>query len=193
MAWMDRCAAPDLTDLFTPVSATYMLSLTFTNRGGHTNTKVQSYLHNFILSTDKAVRAYNAGRSLMLKYIASGNSTQLLFEALGEFETCITTLKRGLALADRMASHPENPEIERTQRRLLDSYHRGIKPVRDLIEHMDAEIAAGEIQAGQPQMLFVSQGGDYLEIGSCRLPFALLADAIRQLHKVSQALASRER
>jgi hypothetical protein len=129
----------------------------------------------------------------MLKYVASDNATQLLFQALGEFETCITTVKRALVLAERMASHPENPEIERTQRRLLDSYQRVIRPVRDLIEHMDADISAGEIQAGQPQMLFVPNDGSYMEIGSRQLAFTSLANAIRQLHALSLALESRER
>jgi hypothetical protein len=176
-----------------PSAADGIMSLTFTNRGGHTNPQVQSYLHIFILSTDKAVRAYNSGRSLMFKYIASNNSTQLLFEALGEFETCITTVKRALALAERMASHSENPEIGRTQRRLLESDQRAVRPIRDLIEHMDGDLAAGEVETGQPQMLFISKDGEHLEIGSHRLAFTSLADVVRRLHGLSLALASRDR
>ena len=110
--------------------------------------QVRSYVHSFILGTDKALRAYNAGRILLLKYTQFRNSTVLLLHGLSEFETCITTVKRCLSLADRMASHPENPEIERTVRRLLDSYQRTVRPIRDAIEHMDEDIARGEVRPG---------------------------------------------
>ena len=193
MTWIETCTAPDLTHLPVPVIATYILNLTFGDRGGHDNPQVRSYLHSFILSTDKALRAYNSGRALMFEYVGSKNRTTLLFHALGEFETCITTVRRALLLAERMAAHPENPEIERTQRRLFDSYQRAVGPVRDAIEHMDDDIARGELRAGEPQILAVSKDGGFLEIGSHRLTFASLSSAVAQLHALSLELASRER
>jgi hypothetical protein len=193
MTWIRTCSAPDLSNLFLPVISNYILNRVFTNRGGHTNPQVQSYIHNFILSTDKALRAYNYGRLLILKYAASNNRMKLLFHALAEFETCISTVNRALLLADRMVKHRDNPEIERTQRRLLDSYKRKIEPIRHVIEHMDKVIAKGEIRDGEPQMLAVSSDGVYLEISSYKLKFMFLASAILQLHTLSMSLASRER
>ena len=78
--------------------------------------QVRPYVHAFILGSDEALRAYNAGRTHLLQYAQSENRTLLPFEGLAEFETCISAVKRCLSLADRMASHPENPEIERTVR-----------------------------------------------------------------------------
>ena len=155
--------------------------------------QVRSYVHSFILGTDKALRAYNAGRILLLKYTQFRNSTVLLLHGLSEFETCITTVKRCLSLADRMASHPENPEIERTVRRLLDSYQRTVRPIRDAIEHMDEDIARGEVRPGDPLILAVSQDGAFLEIGQYRLGFVALGACLSQLHALALALASRER
>jgi len=165
MTWITTCSAPDLGHLDIPVIANYLLNLVFVNRGGSNDPQVRSYVHSFILGTDKALRAYNAGRVLLINYTQSRNSTVLLLHGLSEFETCITTAKRCLSLADRMASHPENLEIERTIRRLLDSYQRTVRPIRDAIEHMDEDIARGEVGPGDPLMLTVSQDGAFLEIG----------------------------
>jgi hypothetical protein len=193
MTWISTCDAPDLEHLHVPVIATYLLSLVFTNRGGHDDPQVQSHVHAFILSTDKALRSYNVGRTLLNQYAQSRNSTTLLLQGLADFETCVTTVKRCLAFADRMASHPENPEIERTLRRLLTSYQRTVTPVRDAIEHMDQDIARGEAGPGSPIMLAVDQGGAVLEIGRNRLTFIELAACLTQLHTLAMALASRER
>lgn len=193
MTWITSCSAPDLGHLDIPVIANYLLNLAFVNRGGHNDPQVRSYVHSFILGTDKALRAYNAGRARLLEYTQSQNSTTLLLHGSSEFETCITTLKRCLSLADRMASHPENPEIERTLRRLLDSYQRTVRPIRDAIEHMDEDIARGEVRPGDPLMLAVSQDGAFLEIGQHRLAFVALGACLSQLHVLARALASRER
>jgi hypothetical protein len=193
MTWITTCAAPNLDHLFTPVIANYLLNMVFINRGGHTNPQVRSYIHSFILGTDKALRAYNLGRGLLLEYAESDNRSVVLLHGLSEFETCITTVKRCLSLADRMATHPENPEIERTVRRLLDSYERTVRPIRDAIEHMDEDIARGEIQPGDPLILSVSQDGEFLEIGQHQLRFGDLANCLSQLHSVAIGLASRDR
>ena len=184
---------PDLEHLHVPVIATYLLSLVFTNRGGHDDPQVQSYVHAFIFSTDKALRSYNVGRTLLNQYAQSRNSTTLLLQGLADFETCVTTVKRCLVFADRMASHPENPEIERTLRRLLTSYQRTVTPVRDAIEHTDQDIARREAGPGSPIMLAVDQRGAVLEIGRNRLTFIELAACLTQLHNLAMALASRER
>jgi hypothetical protein len=176
-----------------PVLANYILNRVFADRGGHTNVEVQSYLHAYILATDKALRAYHRGRDLLSAYSTSENRTVLLFEGIGEFETCVSTLRRALRLAERMATHQENPEISREQRRLLDSYQRAVRPVRDAVEHMDDDIAKGQGREGEPVMLAVSQDGSRLEIGQHHLLFTSLAAALTQLHSLAAAVASRAR
>ncbi|MBX9916313.1 MAG: hypothetical protein K2Y07_03605 [Nitrosomonas sp.] len=192
MTWITTCTAPDLDHLDIPVIAGYLLNLVFTCRGGHNDPQVRSYVHAYILCTDKALRTYNAGRSLLLQYAQSENRTVLLFEGLADFETCISTVKRCLSLTDKMASHRLNPGIERTERRQLESYQKAIRPVRDAIEHMEKDIARGGIVPGTSIMLAVTNDGSMLEIGQHQLTFADLGACLTQLYTLAQALASRE-
>lgn len=192
MTWIATLAAPDLTGLFIPVVSNYLLNYTFGNRGGSHDPQVRSYVHSYILTTDKALRAYNAGRRLLIEYAASSNRTSLFFEGLAEFETCITTVKRSLRLITKMGAHTQNPDIERMQRRLIASYETEITALRDAIEHMDDEIAAGG-SVGVPAVLACSQDGTCLEVAGHRLLFTRLAECLGELHAVSMALASRER
>jgi len=193
MMRITQCLAPDLTGLSVPVLANYFLNATFSGTGGSDDPTVRSFVHMFIVTTDKALRHYNAGRQLLHDYIASSNRTMILVEGVGHFETCISTVKRSLALADRMAANSKNPDIGRTSRRLLDSYHIQIRPLRDAIEHIDQDVARGGVQSGSPQMLSVSTDGSCLVIGSHTLTFAQLSMTLNELHALSSALASRDR
>ena len=193
MTWIAQCDAPDLEHLSTPVISTYLLNLIFLDRGGSNNLQVRTYVHAFILCTDKAIRAYCLGRGFFSQYVASRNRTTLLFQGLAEFETCISTVKRCLSLADRMATHSDNPDIDRTTRRLLVSYQARIRPIRDAIEHMDDDIARGASLPGGPLFLFACPDGSGLTIATNTLSFITLARTIERLHDIALSLASRER
>jgi hypothetical protein len=101
MTWITTCTAPDLSKLFTPVISNYLLNVTFVGRGGSDSPVVRAYVHLFIVCTDKALRAYNAGRELLLEYSVSSNRTAVLFHGIAEFETCISTVKRCLSRGSR--------------------------------------------------------------------------------------------
>lgn len=191
MTWITTCTAPDLSSLG-PLVANYNLNVALTNRGGSDDAQVRSYVHSYLVTTDKAVRAYNQGRALLLEYVASSNRSSLLRNGLGDFETCITAIKRNLRLVPRMGNHPENPDIERSQKRLIASFDAEITRVRDAIEHMDEVIFDGKA-AGVPALLAVSQDGAVLQIASHQLPFTRLAECLSEVHALGLALASRER
>jgi hypothetical protein len=193
MTWIDTCEAPSLDHLKAPVLGLYFLSLELAGKGGHDDPQVRSYVQAFIVSTDKALRCYNAGRDNLIAYAASANRTMLLFDGLGHFETCVSTAKRCLSLADRMARHKQNPEIDQIQRRRLDSYQRQIEPLRNAIEHIDRDIAKGLVQPGDLQMLAVTRDGRCLAIGKHQLRFIDLAATLEMLHGLAEALASRNR
>jgi hypothetical protein len=89
--------------------------------------------------------------------------------------------------------HPDNPEISRTTRRLLDNLHGQVRPVRDAVEHMDQDVAKGAVQPGDLHMLSVSRDGRTLQIGVHTLPFPDLASALRQLHALALGVAQRDR
>ncbi len=192
MTWITTLAAPDLTSLFLPVISNYSLNITFTGRGGSNDPQVRSFVNSYILACDKALRSYNAGRRHLLDYTASENRTSLLHEGHAEFETCVTTVKRCLRLVEKMRANSENPDISRTQWRLLESFGREINDVRNAIEHMDEDIRTGG-SAGVPAVLHVSQDGTLLRIGGRELLLSRLVECLRELHTLSMALASRDR
>ena len=93
---------------------------------------------------------------------------------------------------ERMRANPENPDINRAQWRLLESFGPEIGDVRNAIEHMDDDIRTGG-SAGVPGVLHVSQDGKLLRIGGHELLLSRLAECLRELHTLSMALASRDR
>jgi hypothetical protein len=189
VTWITTLAAPDLSALAVPVIAHYWAHVAFTNQGGSNDSQVRSYIHSYILATDKALRAYNLGRTLLLEYAQSSNRATLLVHGLAEFETCITTVRRCTKLATRMAAHPENPD-ERFHA-FVESYGRG-PSIRNRIEHMDDDIHEGE-GAGVPAVLEISRDGTLLRIREHQLLLTKLAECLGELHILSMAVASRER
>jgi hypothetical protein len=144
MPYIKECRVPDLSEFRTPIVSEYTLRLVF-HGAGTSDRRARSFVINYILSVDKAIREYNAGRELLVQYAASSNRTTLLIEGLGRFETCINSTKRALRFIDRLAAHQAGPEIERLTRRLLQGYIALITSIRDSIEHMDAFAKTGEL------------------------------------------------
>ena len=189
MTYIDECRAPDLSDLGTPVLADYVLNRVFAG-AGTPDRKADSFIILFTLAVDKAVREYNAGRALLVEYAASSNRWTLLIESLGRFETCINSAKRALRDVARLSSHPDGPEVERSVRRLLESYGTFITPLRDAIEHMDAKVQADRLGDGEAHSLMVSHDSLYLEIAGNHLAFDQLALLLRRLREVAVELAA---
>ena len=183
-----ECKAPDLSDLDIPVTRNYILNLLFLGAGPK-DRQASSFLHNYLRVTDKAIREYNVARELLSTYASSDNQTMLLLEAIDHFETCINSVKRSLNFADRMASHRRSPNIDRTLRKLFESYQSSIRPVRDAIEHIDSDIFGGGIPEGKAHSLFITQDGEYLEISNQRLALSDLAALLKRLHTLATELA----
>jgi len=188
MPYIKECKAPDLTDLSIPVMRDYLFNLVFDHAGIEDQT-ASSFLHNFLMVTDKALSEYNAARELLIKYVASANKTMLLIEAFGRFETCINSIRRCLRYVDKMARHPFSPVIDRTLRRSLESYESNIKPLRNAIEHMDEDILSGETPRGIPHALKITSDAEYLQIASYRLSFTDISAILRQLHSLATKLS----
>lgn len=188
LTYIDMCRAPDLSSLSTPVFGNYALNLSFAGCGT-SDPKANSFVVNYILAVDKAIREYNAARNLMVAYASSANVTTTLVESLGRFETCINCTKRALRHIERLARYPEGPAVERTVRRLLDNYGNSITPLRDAIEHIDERIQNGGVADGDPRALFVSPDATRLEIADHRLEFDKLASLLTRMREVAEELA----
>jgi hypothetical protein len=187
MPYIGECRAPDLSEFRSPIISEYTLRLVF-HGAGTSDRRARSYVINFILSVDKAIREYTAGRELLVQYAASPNRTTLLIEGLGRFETCINSTKRGLRFIDRLASHQAGPEVERLTRGVLQSHDKLITPIRDSIEHMDHFVQTGELKEGEPHALLISPDTEFLEIASYRLSLASLAQLLLRLRSLASGL-----
>jgi hypothetical protein len=187
MPYIKKCRAPDLSEFRTPVISEYAWRLVFQG-AGTSDRRAGSFVINFILSVDKAVREYNAGRELLVEYAASSNRTSLLIEGLGRFETCINSTKRALRFIARQATHQAGPEVERLTRRLLRNHEKLITSIRDSIEHMDESVQTGELKEGEPHALDISPDSEFLEIASYRLSLASLAQILRHLRGLASEL-----
>lgn len=189
MTWISSCAAPDLSGLEQPLLANYILNVTFLGHSISDTPRIRAWSHVFIVCVDKAVRYYCEGRRKLVDYVGSSNKTSLLIAGLADFETCINTTKRCLRLVERLASDREAPHIERSQRRLLQSFSDEITRTRDALEHMDERIAAMAHDSGEPQLLCVTRDGVALIIGAERIEFERLAACLRHLHSLATTLA----
>ena len=189
VTYIDKCRAPDLSDLNTPVMANYFLNRVFAGCGT-SDRKADSFVILYILAVDKAVREYNAGGELLTEYAASENRMSLYIEALGRYETCINSAKRALRYVGRLSAHPGGPEVERSVRRLLDNHGKVVTPLRDAIEHMDDRVQKDQLADGEPHTLMVSHDSRYLEIADDRLALKQLAVLLRRLRELAVELAS---
>jgi hypothetical protein len=187
MPYIKECRAPDLSEFSSPVVSEYALRTVF-HGAGTSDRRARSFVINFILSVDKAVREYNGGRELLVQYVASSNRTSVLIEGLGRFETCINSTRRALRFIDRLAAHHAGPEVERLTRRLLQCDEALITPIRDSVEHMDDVVQRGDLGEGESHALAISPDSEFLEIVSYRLSFAGLAQILRRLRDLASEL-----
>ena len=64
MPYIKECRAPDLSEFRSSVASEYALRIVFQG-AGTSDRRARSFVTNFILSVDKAIREYNAGRELL--------------------------------------------------------------------------------------------------------------------------------
>lgn len=145
MPYITECKAPDISDLGATLLARSMIGLVSHGRVQPESPVASRLLTGYLLTTDKAVREFIAGRDTLIAYSRSSNETSLLVEGLGRYETCINATKRAFRFIEGMANHRESPDVDRTLRRLLQNWGRTLTPIRDAIEHIDGDIRAEDI------------------------------------------------
>ena len=185
MTYITNCKAPDISDLGATLFSRSTISLLFHGRIFPQSPVANRFLTGYLLVTDKAVREYTAGRELLIAYSTSSNVTKMLVEGLGRFETSISSTRRAFRFIDRLTGNREIPAINRTSKRLLNSYKKSIKGIRDFIEHIDEDIHGNDVlKPGMPHLLAINHDGLHLEIGADQLSLCKLAEVIRNLHNV---------
>ncbi len=179
---------PDLSTFTTPVMLAYMLNVTLRGAGVR-DYAGGVYLTGFLRMVDKAVFEYEAARVALEQYVASQNMTSLILRAVAHLETCINSTHRALKFVEHMRQYQAAPDIDRVVQRALSSDGRAIPSIRNAIEHMDNWISTGQVRAGDPVALMVSEQGDMVSIASEQLSFHDLARLLSRLHALATDLS----
>lgn len=182
-----QCGMPDLSDASHKTMLAYVLNSIF--RGAGTlDTSASAYLRGFILVTDKAVFEYEAARASMHEFVATRTRLSVYFETTWHLENCLHSTRRALRFVERLRG-TLGDVLPRDEWKVIQSYERSVREVRDLVEHMDNEIAAGQISAeGYLIALALSDDGDAATIGTFSITFTRLAKLLRRLYTLASLL-----
>jgi hypothetical protein len=184
MPYFTELNAPDLSDVGEPLATRMIVALLFHGKESPANAAESRLLTGFVMVTDKALREYKAGRETLILYSKSANQMALMFEGVGRMETCISSTKRAFRFLERLAALPATVQVDRTLRRLVQSWENSLTPIRDAIEHIDGDIVSENgIKPGDAHLLAMSNDGEHLEIFTHRLSLSDLAKALRSLHR----------
>lgn len=183
-----RCMRPNLSGIDHNTTLVYILNSTFRGAGAH-DPKASAYLRGFILVTDKAIFEYQAARAAFQQFVETRNRTSLYIRSTAHLETCIHTTRRALRYVDRLRGTIGNV-LPRDDWRAIQTYSESVREVRDIIEHMDDEIAADRIsEDGYVIALVLSDEGDAAVIGTLSITFDRLALLLHLLYALATLLA----
>ena len=130
-----------------------------------------------------------AARHRINDHMVANGGIQAYVEGVGHFETCINSAKRALRALGRLGTQPDAPAIDRTIRRLAQSWASTITDLRDAIEHIDSDIVSGAgVLEGDPHLLTIDKSGENLEIGSYRISVTRLHGVVKALHAAGLAI-----
>ena len=159
----------------------------FLRGAGLSNEVARSYAVTFIAAVDTAVLEYERGRQEFLVYLTSANNTFHAFTAFSCWETSIHNAHRSIRILDRLRLHTGHPEFDRLKWKLIEADADDIKDVRNMVEHIDKEIAGLETDA--PRLLVISDDCASLDVGDVRIGFDALARVLTRLHGAATNLA----
>lgn len=140
-------------------------------------------LMTFVVTADKAARSYRTGCQRVDDHMhGRGSSIQAYIEGLGEFETCINSVKRSLRIFELLVRNHGGLPMDRAIRATVAQHGRRITKLRDMIEHTDREM--NTLQEGEAHLLALSREGSVFEIGSSTLGVEELREVVALLYEV---------
>lgn len=189
MTYLERFEPPELPTSASTLRSQLELSMVFHARQVPPSSSTTRLLMTYVITTDKAAREYVTGCRRIQEHMVAGGGIQAFVEGIGHFENCINSVKRALRAFGRLGTQPDGPVINRTVRKLAQSKAKTITPLRDAIEHMDADIVTGEgIPEGAPHLLTIDKQGDHLEIGTHQISIIELHDIVKALYFAGSAI-----
>lgn len=159
-------------------------------RGGPSDVTSRRYHAHFIRMVDLAIEYYELARRDHVRAwneITDGQRVGLAFRAISHLEISVITTRRALAALDAVVRDQGSPQIDRTQRRLIESIGGDLKDDRDCVVHVDEKLAA--FVEGESHALRIDQEGTVARIGALDLSMERYAMLLRRLHEVATLLA----
>jgi hypothetical protein len=182
------CAMPDLSLISHKTMLDYILNATFRGAGAQ-DQKVSAYLRGFILVTDKAIFEYQAARAALQEFVISRNKISLYIRTCAHLETCIHSVRRALRFVDRLKPSIGHV-LDRADWKVIQRQVDSIRAPRNILEHMDDEIATGRFTAdGYLIALALSPNGDAASIGNFTITFTRLSMLLKRLHALAKLLS----
>lgn len=140
----------------------------------------------YVVTSDKAARTYNAGCKRLNDHMSGqGNAVQAYIEGLGEFETCINSVKRALRVFQLLVRNRGGLSVDRAVRSTAQRFGERITPLRNAIEHMDEQMDS--LQDGEAHLLALREDGVF-EIAGSTLEVPALCDVVTLLYEVGVSI-----
>ncbi len=153
--------------------------------------KTRLHLRTFIRLVDKSIGEYKSARTCLIREVESeadqDSALILNFTFIDHLENCIMSARRVFRMIEQIRQ--ANPDfVSRETLRLLESFSRQTGEIRDVIQHIDDDIHADEIEPKQPVLLNLSPDRNSVSIGSEILQLHPLGTAIRKMHHLAKSL-----
>ncbi len=183
-----HCGMPDLSDLSHKTMLSYVLNSVFRGAGPH-DLDAFAYLRGLILVTDKTIFEYENARAALQEFVATRTRLSVYIQTTWHLENCLHSARRALRFVARLRGSL-GPVMPRADWRSIGAHERSIREVRDVIEHMDDEIATEQITTdGYLIALAVTDDGNAAAVGDHTITFDRLAMLLQRLHTLALLLA----
>ena len=147
----------------------------------------------FVHLEQKALIEYEALRITLTAFLENGIAEDF-HRAQDYAETCVNTLHRCIEYLDRLRSlgfrrADGSPYVPRARELavLRDDRRRAVRKMRDLLEHIDADILGGRVAPGGDVTVCLTF--ESLQLGPAVLSYVQMADNIRLLHSFAVELS----
>lgn len=183
---------PLLQDNHGRISNSLLLSLLF-GKGGLGDAQLNSWLSVFVrkidVATDEYQIAYGYWKEDGRRDDSVGTVVISIPAAGDHLELCIISVRRALRCLDKIISAPDARAIDRLLRRRIEHATKGLIEVRNVIEHIDKEIAK-VLSEGTPHTMRISDDGQTAAIANQELKIEDLRHAIVLLRELANELAT---
>lgn len=193
-----ECKMEDLSDLEGQVMS---LTVNLAFGPGDKNVSRRTSLNRrvFVRLVDKGLDEYEAARRHILAQLAEKQRTAeamaeqgrviYMLKFVDHMENCICTVRRILRLLNHLKGNQDGLEFPRIVRRQIDSLADDIVDMRNVVEHMDAEIQQDKIAENESIMVQLLDSQDGVKVAGESLKFSSLSTLLRRLHELSKDMA----